>query len=253
MKLFTQYQTPTLQTLSWRLGMCTACVSGPCLLLPPKFEKNMPKILNYSDIVWVSWRVTCLKSPTVQIFIHRLFRLTGKKTSKVRITAWSLVHGVPVLLALCASPVNSPHKGQWRGALIFFFDLRLNKRLSKQWWGWCAYATLKMTYSGRLFHLPKSAGCHVKSLILVRLCRLAWIARIQGFRLYVGALHRHVIGDWPDSAWGLLRHWRQAISNHHADWLNIICMLSYSISIALQPLNKLCSEYVIGVFVFLQR
>ena len=45
------------------------------------------------------------------------------------------------LLTLCAmnspvSPVNSPHKGQCRGALIFFFDLRLNKRLSKQSWGW---------------------------------------------------------------------------------------------------------------------
>ena len=33
-------------------------------------------------------------------------------------------------------PMNSPHKGQWRGTLNFFFDLRLNKRLSKQWWGW---------------------------------------------------------------------------------------------------------------------
>ena len=33
------------------------------------------------------------------------------------------------------SPVNFPHKGQWRGALMFF-DLRLNKRLSKQLWGW---------------------------------------------------------------------------------------------------------------------
>ena len=33
--------------------------------------------------------------------------------------------------------VNSPHKGQWRGALMFFCDLRLNKRVSKQsrrWW-----------------------------------------------------------------------------------------------------------------------
>ena len=27
----------------------------------------------------------------------------------------------------------STHKGQWRGV---FFDLRPNKRLSKQWWGW---------------------------------------------------------------------------------------------------------------------
>ena len=44
------------------------------------------------------------------------------------------------LLALCAgnspAPVNSPHKGQWRGALMFFFYLRLKKRLSKQSWRW---------------------------------------------------------------------------------------------------------------------
>ena len=40
------------------------------------------------------------------------------------------------LLAIFAgnSPVNSPHKGQWRGALMF--SLSLNKRLGKQWWGW---------------------------------------------------------------------------------------------------------------------
>ena len=43
------------------------------------------------------------------------------------------------LLALCA--VNSlvtgesPHKGQWRGVYVFF-DLRLNKRFSKQSLGW---------------------------------------------------------------------------------------------------------------------
>ena len=29
-----------------------------------------------------------------------------------------------------------PHKGQWRGALMWVFYLRLNKRLSKQSWGW---------------------------------------------------------------------------------------------------------------------
>ena len=34
------------------------------------------------------------------------------------------------------SPVNSPHTDQWCGALMFYFDLRLNKRLSKQSWGW---------------------------------------------------------------------------------------------------------------------
>ena len=34
------------------------------------------------------------------------------------------------------SPVNSPHKGQWRGALMFSLIWALNKRLSKQSWGW---------------------------------------------------------------------------------------------------------------------
>ena len=47
----------------------------------------------------------------------------------------SKMETAPALLALCEgdprSPVDSPHKGQWRGALIFFY-LRLNKRFSKQ-------------------------------------------------------------------------------------------------------------------------
>ena len=34
------------------------------------------------------------------------------------------------------SPVNSPHKGQWRGALMFSLIYALNKQLSKQSWGW---------------------------------------------------------------------------------------------------------------------
>ena len=34
------------------------------------------------------------------------------------------------------SPVNSPHKGQWRGALMFSLICALNKLLSKQLWGW---------------------------------------------------------------------------------------------------------------------
>ena len=42
---------------------------------------------------------------------------------------WPFVRGIH------RSPVNSLHKGQWRGALIFFY-LRLNKRLSKHSRGW---------------------------------------------------------------------------------------------------------------------
>ena len=42
----------------------------------------------------------------------------------------------PFVWGIHRSPVNSSHKGQWRGALMFFFDLRLNKRLRKQSWGY---------------------------------------------------------------------------------------------------------------------
>ena len=42
---------------------------------------------------------------------------------------WPFVRGIH------RSPVNSPHKGQWRGALVFSLICALNKRLSKQAWG----------------------------------------------------------------------------------------------------------------------
>ena len=43
---------------------------------------------------------------------------------------WPFVRGIH------RSPVNSPHKGQWRGALMFSSICGLNKRLRKQTWGW---------------------------------------------------------------------------------------------------------------------
>ena len=41
---------------------------------------------------------------------------------------WPFVRGIH------RSSVNSPHKGQWPGALMFSLICALNKRLSKQWW-----------------------------------------------------------------------------------------------------------------------
>ena len=43
---------------------------------------------------------------------------------------WPFVRGIH------RSSVNSPRKGQWRGTLMFLFDLHPNTRLSKQSWGW---------------------------------------------------------------------------------------------------------------------
>ena len=42
------------------------------------------------------------------------------------------LRGWPYVRGIYRSPVNSPPKGQWRGALMFFFDLRRNTRLNKQ-------------------------------------------------------------------------------------------------------------------------
>ena len=42
----------------------------------------------------------------------------------------------PFVRGIHRSPVNSPHKGQWRGSLVFSLMCALNKRLSKQSWGW---------------------------------------------------------------------------------------------------------------------
>ena len=43
---------------------------------------------------------------------------------------WPFVRGIP------RSPVNSPHNGQWRGALMFSLTWAWIKRLRKQSWGW---------------------------------------------------------------------------------------------------------------------
>ena len=42
----------------------------------------------------------------------------------------------PLVWEIHRSPVNSPHKGQWRGTLKFSLICALNNRLSKQSWGW---------------------------------------------------------------------------------------------------------------------
>ena len=43
---------------------------------------------------------------------------------------WPFVRGIH------RSPVNSPHKGRWRGALMFSLICTLSKQLSKQSWVW---------------------------------------------------------------------------------------------------------------------
>ena len=71
------------------------------------------------------------------------------------------------VLSLCAGnprvTVNSPLKGQWREPLMFFFDLPVNKRLSKQprrrWFG-TPSRSLWRQYNSKAFSQSMSDVCH---------------------------------------------------------------------------------------------
>ena len=67
-------------------------------------------------------------------YIHEELFLTYKHDDVIK---WKhFPRNWPFVRGIHRSSVNSPHKGRWRGALMISFDLRLNKRLSKQSWGW---------------------------------------------------------------------------------------------------------------------
>ena len=65
------------------------------------------------------------------------FVRTTMSTRQINVWSWwrHQMKTFSALLAICVGnspvPVNSRHKGQWRVALMFPFDLRLNKRWSK--------------------------------------------------------------------------------------------------------------------------
>ena len=59
------------------------------------------------------------------------------KTAHDDVIKWKLFPRYwPFVREIHRSPVNSPHKGQWRGALMCSLICALNIRLSKQSWGW---------------------------------------------------------------------------------------------------------------------
>ena len=112
---------------------------------------------HHNHITWVSWRLNSLASG---LFVHKFIQANSKWNVKLRIidplwiesTGNSLNGGPPhtwwchqmetfsALLALCAG--NSPVAGEFHAqrpvtrGFDVFFDLRLNKRLSKQSRGW---------------------------------------------------------------------------------------------------------------------
>ena len=103
-------------------------------------------------------------------------------------------HYWPFVWRIHRSPVNSPHKCQWRGALTFYFDQRLNKRFSKQSWHWWFEMALRslwchcngkqrptpqpncitvcQIFSVKLFGMLQSHQVNVLYIIWVRFCSI---------------------------------------------------------------------------------
>ena len=139
------------------------------------------------------------------------------------------------------SPVNSPHKGQWQGALVFsliciwingsvnnrgagdlrrhrahhdvivmvpgqrpvkrsfdvFFDLRLNKRLSKQWWGWWFEKLSRPLWRHCNYHPAHTCSKNIKTM-----CRFLEIALFKHDPSWSHVLSGH-------------RHWCCTITKNH--------------------------------------
>ena len=81
----------------------------------------------------------------------------------------------PLVRGIHWSPVNSPHKGQW--LFDVFFDLRLNKRLSKQSWGWW-FETISR---------PLWRHCNAKILTRGKQVKRASVIPVPCFLSWVGA------------------------------------------------------------------
>ena len=88
-------------------------------------------------------------------------------------------------------PVNSPHKGQWRGALVFSLICALNKRLSKQSWGWWFETPSRSLWRDCNAkppneHTPRRGVCVIASLFIVVWGREFWMAREIFFGSWCG-------------------------------------------------------------------
>ena len=98
-------------------------------------EKVTPRIRyrNPCDIIDSLGHISWKSRSAVQI------RRKSHHTVSVILTWWrNQMETFSALLAISAgtSPVNSPHKRPVARSFDVLFDLRLNKRLSKQLWGW---------------------------------------------------------------------------------------------------------------------
>ena len=107
-------------------------------LFPPRISNCCR--LSVRIMKWISTRLATSRWHSVKKCRQHCFS-TGKATNHNLNPWWRhQMETFSALLAFCAGnvPVTGefPHKGQWCGALVFSLICALNKRLSKQSWGW---------------------------------------------------------------------------------------------------------------------
>ena len=89
----------------------------------------------YRTRIWISrvWNQTQEDGNRIEWFVLLLNMMTPwKRFHHDDVIKWKhFPRYWPFVRGIHRSPVNSPHKGQWRGALMFSLIW-----LSKQWWGW---------------------------------------------------------------------------------------------------------------------
>ena len=114
----------------------------------PKWRYTVIKIWRHLDVK--DDYVTLLEASP---FVNSWWRHQRKHFPRY----WSFVRGIH------RSSVNSSHKGQWREALIFSLSCALNKRLSKQSWGWWFETPSRSLWR----HCNENRRCGVKLLYML--------------------------------------------------------------------------------------
>ena len=89
------------------------------------------------DLVWFGASIGTISKAFVHYMVELRHGLTWRDMEawwRHQMETFPLCR--PFVRGINRSPVNSPHKGQWHRSFDVFFHLHLNKRLSKQSWGW---------------------------------------------------------------------------------------------------------------------
>ena len=127
MKMQFQKGTSSSMYVNWSSDTAYCIEIAPCWHITFWHEVVIDKSISF---VWRWTRHMILPENLGKYPVTRHFFHDDVITLKHYPRYWPFVRGIH------RSPVNSPHRGQWRGALGFSLICALNKQWRKQSWGW---------------------------------------------------------------------------------------------------------------------